>query len=100
MEHGSLVMIGPELGKFRQHNLIERLQLDPREVRAKAAVRPGDDVLVTVASDPEGCLSAFIAELVSRSAGQLELRQFNPDTTFILTDHQFAGIHKIAGELI
>ena len=69
-------------------------------ISPKAAVRPGDDVLVTVASDPEGCLSAFIAELVSRSADQLELRQFNPDTTFILTDHQFAGIHKIAGELI
>ena len=64
------------------------------------AAAVGDDVLVQLA-DPakDGWAPALIKELVGRSAGGIELRQFNPPQSFTLAAGEFVAIHKVAGEL-
>jgi hypothetical protein len=68
-------------------------------VSPKAAVEPGDDVLVTVSSQPDGRSLAFVAELVGQSAAGAELRQFHPGVTFAIPAGQFTAIEKVMGEL-
>ena len=62
-----------------------------------APVAIGDDVLVELAAH-EGL--AMVKELVRRSAGEVELRQFNPDRSFRVPATEIGAIHKVAGELI
>jgi len=61
----------------------------------------GDDVVVNLGSalDPR-CSRVLIKELVGRSAGFVELRQFNPDTCFRVDAAAISAIHKIVGEAI
>jgi hypothetical protein len=37
---------------------------------------------------------------VKRTGGNVELRQFNPDRTFTVSDSDVDAIEKVAGELI
>lgn len=80
-------------------------------VSPKAAVRPGDDVIVQLI-DPagEGDLADAVTEvlikrLVRRTAAFIELRQFNPDTTFEVPLDRVArqkgrlAIHRVRGRL-
>jgi hypothetical protein len=55
----------------------------------------GDDVLVVLAGG-----KVLIGELVSRSAGTIGLRQFNPDVTFSVEASEVQAFHKIMGEAI
>jgi phage repressor protein C with HTH and peptisase S24 domain len=55
-------------------------------VRLRGGVEPGQLVL--------------IKELVRRSAAFLELRQFNPATTFRVDANEIEAIQKVAGEVI
>ena len=59
----------------------------------------GDDVLVELASN-EGATTALLMELVRRTAGHVELRQFNPEATVRVATSQIAAVHKVVGELI
>ena len=72
----------------------------PVAVSPTAPVEPGDDVLAILSSDVKGRTSALIAELVSCSTDQIELRQFNPDATFSLPSRRLQGLQKIIGNLI
>ena len=69
-------------------------------ISPKAAIEPGDDVLVTVASEPGGRTSVLIAEFIGQSADQIELRQFNPETSFNIAADQVKSVHMVMGELI
>jgi hypothetical protein len=64
-------------------------------VSPAAPPRAGDDVLVQLASGP-----ALIKEMVRRTAGIIELRQFNPDLVFAVDAGVVAAIHKVVGEAI
>ena len=64
-------------------------------VSPAAPVGIGDDVLVRLAGD-----KALIKELVGRSAALIELRQFNPDSTFQVDADSIRAIHKIVGEAL
>ena len=64
-------------------------------VSPAASIDGGDDVLVRLAGD-----KVMIKELVRRSAGSIELRQFNPDETFQVKSAESQAIHKIVGEAI
>jgi phage repressor protein C with HTH and peptisase S24 domain len=64
-----------------------------------APVGIGDDVLVTLHGGDEG-RQALLKELVRRSAASLELRQFNPDKTFVVAAAAIESVHKVIGELI
>ena len=69
-------------------------------VSPKAPVAIGDDVVVAMGSDQStGATSALIKELVRRTAGFVELRQFNPDVTFRVESAEVASMHKLVGEL-
>lgn len=80
-------------------------------VSPKAAVRPGDDVIVQL-MDPscEGDMADAVTEvlikrLVRRTASFIELRQFNPDSTFDVPLDRVArvkgklAIHRVRGRL-
>lgn len=68
-------------------------------VSPKPSVAIGDDVLVKL--NPRGAVvPTFIGELVRRTSGGVELRQFNPEITFEVPAVQIAGIEKVIGELI
>jgi SOS-response transcriptional repressor LexA len=64
-------------------------------VSPAASIGVGDDVLVLLADD-----QGLIKELVRRSAGSVELRQFSPNVTFVVNTDEIAAIHKIVGEAI
>jgi SOS-response transcriptional repressor LexA len=67
--------------------------------RSSAAV--GDDVLVVLKTkSPAGGNLALLKELVRRTSTHVELRQFNPDSTFNVSSADVEAIHKVAGELI
>ncbi|HEY8593279.1 MAG TPA: S24 family peptidase [Sphingomicrobium sp.] len=74
-------------------------------VSPKAAVRPGDDVVVQLTDpDAEGDLErrvtmVLIKRLVKRSASFLELKQFNPDRTFRVPIARVRRIHRVKGRL-
>jgi phage repressor protein C with HTH and peptisase S24 domain len=61
----------------------------------------GDDVVVKLedVADQRGS-KALIKELVGRSAGFVELRQFNPDIRFRVDASSISAIHKVVGEAI
>lgn len=80
-------------------------------VSPKAAVRPGDDVIVQL-TDPNGAgdladavTDVLIKRLVRRTASFIELRQFNPDNTFEVPLDRIArqrgklAIHRVRGRL-
>lgn len=70
-------------------------------VSPKAPVAVGDDVLVKLKSGAGGSgVPVMVKELVRRSAGGIELRQFKPDIVFEVPEDQVAGIEKVIGELI
>jgi hypothetical protein len=60
-----------------------------------APVAVGDDVLVELVAG-----RMLIGELVGRSTGSIELRQFNPNVTFPVDSADVVAIHKVAGEAI
>jgi phage repressor protein C with HTH and peptisase S24 domain len=73
-------------------------------VSPKAPIAIGDDVIVQLLGEPDAeghrrVVMVLIKELVRRSASFVELRQFNPDTTFRVEQSEIASIHKVAGEL-
>lgn len=72
-------------------------------VSPKAPVAIGDDVVVRLRDAEEGkghgAVQALIKELVRRTAGFIELRQFNPDISFRVEADEIAAIHKVAGEV-
>jgi phage repressor protein C with HTH and peptisase S24 domain len=76
-------------------------------VSPKAAVRVGDDVIVQLkaAEDVEGSdlagqvTAVLIKRLVRRTAAHVELRQFNPDTTFKVPLERVRAIHRVRGRL-
>jgi hypothetical protein len=65
-------------------------------VSPSSPVVVGDDVLL-ILTEGGNCL---LGELLKREAQSLELRQFNPDTTFRVPTREIAALHKISGELI
>lgn len=77
-------------------------------VSPKAPVNPGDDVLVQL-RDPEAQGDAnqlaervtmvLLKRLVRRTAKFVELRQFNPDKTFIVPMDRVRRIHRVKGRL-
>jgi peptidase S24-like protein len=75
-------------------------------VSPKAPVALGDDVLVKLNSaDGQGRgmgpgVPVLIKEIVRRSGGGIELRQFNPDVTFPVPAADIASIEKVMGELL
>jgi len=69
-------------------------------VSAKLPVSIGDDVLVKLTSASRQTVRVLIKELVRRTGSGLELRQFNPETTFHVPAAEIAGIEKVLGELI
>ena len=72
-------------------------------VSPKAPVAIGDDVLVQLRrgadGEEQGAMQVLIKELVRRTAGFVELRQFNPGVSFRLEADEIAAIHKIMGEV-
>jgi hypothetical protein len=69
-------------------------------VSPHAPVAIGDDVLVRLRGGVEPGQLVLIKELVRRSAAFLELRQFNPATTFRVDANEIEAIQKVAGEMI
>lgn len=75
----------------------KRIAVSPR-----APVAIGDDVLVRLRHEgvTAGPRQVLIKQLVGRSAGELQLRQFKPDRTFAVAAEMVDGILKVPGELI
>jgi SOS-response transcriptional repressor LexA len=73
-------------------------------VSRRAPVAIGDDVLVTLnapaGESEQGRERVLVKELVRRSGGGVELRQFNPDVTFHVPARDITAIEKVLGELI
>ena len=71
-------------------------------VSPKAPVSIGDDVVVKLAGadESDGRVSVLVKEMVRRSGGGVELRQFNPDLTFHVPAEAVGSIEKVVGELI
>lgn len=74
-------------------------------VSPRAPISIGDDVIVQLrgsegdADFRERVALVLIKELVRRSAGYIELRQFNPDVTFRVETERVAKMHKVVGEV-
>jgi hypothetical protein len=69
-------------------------------VSPKAPVVAGDDVLVKLrASVAAESVPVLIKALAQRTATGVELRQFNPDATFIVPADDITSIDKVLGEL-
>ena len=69
-------------------------------VSPHAPVAIGDDVLIRLRGGVGPGQLVLLKELVRRSAGFLELRQFNPGTTFRVDANEIEAIQKVAGEVI
>jgi hypothetical protein len=69
-------------------------------VSPAAPIAVEDDVLVRLAGHGSARASVLIKELVGRSASEIQLRQFTPDSTFPVQESMVAAIHKIVGEAI
>jgi len=66
----------------------------------KASVGIGDDVIMQLrGEDSDRVALVLIKRLVRRSAGFVELRQFNPDVTFRVPMDRIAAIHRVMGRL-
>jgi phage repressor protein C with HTH and peptisase S24 domain len=85
--HAVTMMGGSMWPRFR---VGRRLLVSPT-----ASIEVGDDVLVRLAGD-----KVLIKELVWRSAGSIELRQFNPDVTIAVEAADLVAVHKIVGEAL
>lgn len=77
----------------------ERIAVSPR-----APVSVGDDVIVQLRGNGEDqeadrVAMVLVKRLVRRSAGFVELRQFNPDKILRVEAERIASIHKVAGNL-
>ena len=71
-------------------------------VSPKAPIAIGDDVVVRLRAADDGGQSpirVLIKELVRRTAGFVELRQFNPDVAFRVEADEIAAIHRVVGEV-
>jgi SOS-response transcriptional repressor LexA len=68
-------------------------------VSPRSPVAVGDDVLVILRTDSDVGKLGLIKELVRRTTGFVELRQFNPDANAQVPDDQIESIHKVVGEL-
>ena len=71
-------------------------------VSPRAPVAIGDDVVVRLrgAGGAEGgAIRILIKELLRRTPGFVELRQFNPDASFRVAADEIAVIHKVVGEV-
>lgn len=70
-------------------------------VSPRAPVAIGDDVLVRINdSDNRSLTRILIMNLVKRTAGGFQLRQFNPDRTIQVDADEIEAVSKIVGELI
>ena len=69
-------------------------------VSPAAPVAIGDDVLVRLDGESSGASKILIKELVRRTSGLVELRQFNPNVAFTVDAAKIHAIHKIIGEAI
>jgi SOS-response transcriptional repressor LexA len=69
-------------------------------VSPAAPIVVGDDVLVRLVGEESGKANVLIKELVRRTAGFVELRQFSPDATFKVEASAIAAMHKVVGEAI
>jgi hypothetical protein len=67
-------------------------------VSPRATVSVGDDVVVQLKASGGGPVPALVKELVRRTSGHVELRQFSPDTIAQVPADQVAAVHKIIGE--
>jgi hypothetical protein len=66
-----------------------------------AEVADGDDVLLRLrAAGPDGRMMVMVKELVGKTPGFINLRQFNPDMTFAIEASAIAAIHKVVGEAV
>ena len=69
-------------------------------VSPSAPIALGDDVLVKL-KKPEGdAVAALLKALVRRTGTTVELRQFNPDLTFLVEADEISVMEKVLGELI
>ena len=71
-------------------------------VSPRAPVAIGDDVVVHLRSEGRaegGVVRILIKELLRRTPGFVELRQFNPDVSFRIKAEEIAAIHKVVGEV-
>lgn len=69
-------------------------------VSPAAPIAVGDDVLVRLVGEDGDKAKVLVKELVRRTAGFAELRQFNPDATFKLETAAIVTIHKVVGEAV
>lgn len=69
-------------------------------VSPRSPVAIGDDVLVRLNRTGGGGEIVLLKELVRRTAAFLELRQFNPQTSFRIEIAEIESIEKVAGEVI
>lgn len=75
----------------------ERVAVAPREPTAI-----GDDVIVQLRGrdgDDDRIKMVLVKELVRRTAGHVELRQYNPDKVFRIEARRVAAMHKVKGIL-
>jgi phage repressor protein C with HTH and peptisase S24 domain len=71
-------------------------------VSPRSPVAIGDDVVVHLRSEGragDGVIRVLIKELLRRTPGFVELRQFNPDANFRVEGGRIASIHKVMGEV-
>jgi hypothetical protein len=71
-------------------------------VSPKAPIAVGDDVLVLLRRSNGPAIvgqPGLIKELVGRTRGFIELRQFKPDRTIRVDEGEVEAIHKIVGEI-
>jgi len=70
-------------------------------VSPKSPIAIGDDIVVRLGSRGEGgAVSIMVKELVGRTDGGFQLRQFNPDVTFQVPATDVSAIEKVVGEMI
>lgn len=88
----ALAIVGDSM--WPRFRLGRRVAVSPR-----APVSSGDDVLVYVREEG-AARRALLKQLVDRTSGHIELRQFNPDATFRIDAAEVDAIAKVVGELI
>jgi phage repressor protein C with HTH and peptisase S24 domain len=89
----AITMVGDSMWpRFRPGR---RLAVSPR-----SPVAIGDDVLVRLHEKRAGGDLVLLKELVRRAATFLELRQFNPETSFRIETSEIESIEKVLGEVI
>jgi phage repressor protein C with HTH and peptisase S24 domain len=70
-------------------------------VSPKASVEIGDDVIVQLRGESDDRVRmVLVKELVRRTATHIELRQYNPLTTFRIERKKIVSIHKVKGHFL